>query len=155
MWTNDSIYQHFETNTLSCGLTNYAHPFIRYSIGDRAEYTSDLCNCGRGLPLISNIEGRIADTLETPDGRRLIVHWFTFLFEHIYGDSQFQLVQSDEKSIRLLLVLNSKFDKDKDLKKIIDSTSDYIGPSMNLKCEIVDEIPLVQSGKRRFIIKDY
>lgn len=55
------------------GLSNPDMPLIRYRVGDRAMLpaTPEACPCGRTLPLISEIEGRIGDTLYTRDGRRI------------------------------------------------------------------------------------
>lgn len=55
-------------------LYNYAMPLLRYALGDYAE-VGDQCGCGRGLPVLRRIHGRVRNTLITPDGRR---HWPSF-----------------------------------------------------------------------------
>ena len=51
-------------------LHNYGMPFIRYKIGDLGVPASnDRCACGRGLPMIADVEGRLLDTIVTPAGR--------------------------------------------------------------------------------------
>ena len=44
-------------------LTNYGMPLIRYRIGDIATMDDRTCPCGRGLPLLTDISGRITDFL--------------------------------------------------------------------------------------------
>lgn len=44
-------------------LQNYLMPLIRYRTGDLASYIPGLCSCGRALPLITPIEGRISSSL--------------------------------------------------------------------------------------------
>ena len=50
-------------------LVNYAFPFIRYKIRDMACWADHNCSCGRGLPLIKSVNGRVADFIITPKGR--------------------------------------------------------------------------------------
>jgi phenylacetate-CoA ligase len=48
-------------------LHNFAMPLIRYDIGDYAE-VGPPCSCGRGLPVLSRIMGRVRNMLILPDG---------------------------------------------------------------------------------------
>jgi phenylacetate-CoA ligase len=49
-------------------LHNFAMPLVRYEIGDYAE-PGEPCACGRGLPVLRRIQGRVRNTLVTADGR--------------------------------------------------------------------------------------
>ena len=49
-------------------LHNFAMPLIRYHIGDYAE-VGQPCTCGRGLPVLTSILGRVRNTLITADGK--------------------------------------------------------------------------------------
>jgi phenylacetate-CoA ligase len=49
-------------------LNNFAKPLIRYVIGDYAEVGS-ACACGRGLPVINRIIGRVRNMFVRPDGQ--------------------------------------------------------------------------------------
>lgn len=58
-----------EAGELVCTvLHNHAMPLIRYSLGDIAAASAQPCACGRGLPLMSVIEGRLVDSVMRPDG---------------------------------------------------------------------------------------
>lgn len=50
-------------------LHNLATPFIRYEIGDLAE-VGEPCPCGRGLPRIRRILGRVRNLIRLPDGTK-------------------------------------------------------------------------------------
>lgn len=50
-------------------LHNFATPLIRYEIGDFAE-PGAACSCGRGLPVLKRIAGRVRNMLLMRDGRR-------------------------------------------------------------------------------------
>ena len=109
------------------------------------------CKCTRCLPTIDSIDGRNVDILMTPSGKILIVHFFTGYFEWVDTVDQFQVIQTQLNSITLLLVINSKFSED-DRQIIYADIEQYVGLDVNLKIEIVKNIPLAKSGKRRFVI---
>ncbi len=48
-------------------LHNFAMPLIRYDIGDYAEVGLP-CSCGRGLPVVTRIAGRVRNMLRLPGG---------------------------------------------------------------------------------------
>ena len=50
-------------------LENTYFPFIRYRLGDRGRTLSQPCPCGRSLPLMDHVRGRISDNLKLPSGR--------------------------------------------------------------------------------------
>lgn len=50
-------------------LHNFAMPLIRYDIGDYAE-VAEPCACGRGLPGLKRIVGRVTNMAVDPTGRR-------------------------------------------------------------------------------------
>src|SRR5690606_8217901 len=43
-------------------------PFIRYRTGDMAVMDDQPCSCGRGLPLLKEIQGRSTDFVVAADG---------------------------------------------------------------------------------------
>ncbi len=53
------------------GLVNADMPLIRYRVGDRATLpvAESTCACGRMLPALVSVDGRVQDTLYTADGR--------------------------------------------------------------------------------------
>ncbi|HYI96611.1 MAG TPA: AMP-binding protein [Bryobacteraceae bacterium] len=62
------------TGDLVCtGLLNTDMPLIRYRVGDRAALgdRANVCECGRTLPWLKSVEGRLDDVLYTASGRRV------------------------------------------------------------------------------------
>lgn len=55
-------------------LHHFGTPLLRYEIGDGAE-VGPPCPCGRGLPVLTRVLGRIRHMLHFPDGRKV---WPTF-----------------------------------------------------------------------------
>jgi len=142
------------------GLLNYVMPFIRYRIGDLGIPTDEKCACGRSWPLIKSIQGRINDFLVLPSGRkvsylyvqRAIFH--RILRENIFAISQYQIIQDRRDRVILKVVKGSEFSP-----KILDMLSkslqhefDTLGEPLEVNIEIVDEIPMERTGKRRLLI---
>ena len=81
-----------------------AMPFIRYSVGDVAVLAEEPCSCGRGLPLIRAVEGRLVDCLTTPDGRSISPYQVTLALEAVPGLRQYQVVQTDARRLSVRFV---------------------------------------------------
>ena len=129
---------------------NDALPFIRYDIGDIAIPSKNLsCDCGRGGILIDRVVGRTEDYILTPDGR------FVGRMDHLFKLSSTvlnaQIIQKTVEEIIIRMVV-SKFYSSKEEKEILKEARNRIGNSINIKVEIVDNIPRTKNGKYRFII---
>ena len=48
----------------------FAMPLLRYDLGDMAEVGPSGCTCGRTLPILRRVVGRVRGMLRFPDGRR-------------------------------------------------------------------------------------
>ncbi|NOZ73317.1 MAG: phenylacetate--CoA ligase family protein [Chloroflexi bacterium] len=130
-----------------------ATPFIRYNIKDVGTLMAEPCACGRGLPRLAHLEGRLTDMFVTPDGHWLTVHQFSGFFEHIQAVKAFQVIQKALDRILIKLVVDENF-SEADHQRIIDTFRQYLGPNNQFELEFVDEIPLTPSGKRRFFISE-
>ena len=74
-------------------------PIIRYFTGDIATQSDDECPCGRGLPLMKNIQGRTVDFVLTSDDRYLSPYTVITRVRGIDGVENFKLTQQDDLSI--------------------------------------------------------
>lgn len=126
-------------------------PLIRYKVGDVGlSISHQSCACGRGFELMSGIEGRNTDVVLTPSGNRLIVHFFTGILEFYPEIDYFQVVQDDPNTIHLRIVPRMSIDQsriDHMLRELHQK-----GADIRIDVELVDNIPLSPSGKRRFVI---
>lgn len=128
-----------------------ASPLVRYEVGDLAmKSTIQSCACGRKLPILGGIRGRQSDLIVTPEGNRLIVHFFTGILEHFAAISSFQVMQERIDGIRILIVPvpGSVVNHDEVVRVLREKG---IG-SLNVEIEEVSEIPLTKAGKRKFVI---
>jgi phenylacetate-CoA ligase len=85
-------------------LHNFATPLIRYDLGDLAEAAGP-CVCGRGLPKIRRVLGRIRSLLRMPDGRRFWPFVGAFSYRDIAPVRQFQVVQHSLERATLRLAV--------------------------------------------------
>ena len=85
-------------------LHNFAMPLIRYDIGDYAE-AGDPCDCGRGLPVIRRIVGRVRNMLRLPDGGMRHPRFGEAQFGRIAPVRQFQVIQKTLHDIEVALVV--------------------------------------------------
>ena len=131
-----------------------ATPFIRYNIHDVGALNRTPCACGRGLPRLSRLEGRLTDLFVTADGHWLTVHQFTAFFARQVPSVQaFQVIQRAADDVLIKLVVDDAFN-DADRQRIIETFRSYLGPDNTFTLELVDEIPTTPSGKRRFFISE-
>lgn len=56
---------------VATGILNQAMPLIRYEVGDLGSQCMHPCSCGRSMPVLASIDGRVDDFIQTPDGRRI------------------------------------------------------------------------------------
>jgi phenylacetate-CoA ligase len=139
---------------ISTDLHNYASPFIRYDTQDYLVLNEqENCSCGRHFLNIKKIKGRDSDILKTPSGKYLIVENFVAYFEWITEVDQIQVVQEDFNKIIIKMMVNNSFNNEV-LQKIQKYWNEYIGDNVNVLVEIVDEIKLTPTGKRRTLIRN-
>ncbi|MDR3447740.1 MULTISPECIES: phenylacetate--CoA ligase family protein [unclassified Dyella] len=134
-------------------LSNYGMPFIRYATTDLATPAHHTCSCGRGLPLIKQVDGRVLDAIHTPDGRVLPGMFFPFLFKETKGVSRYQVVQRQLDRLDISIVRGAEFNDDS-LAFIRNEIYKVLGDSLQLHCHFVDTIPLTSSGKTRLTISE-
>ena len=133
-------------------LLNYSMPLIRYEIGDVAEWaTQQQCPCGRGLPILRDVQGRTTDFLELSDGRRISGPALTLVVADMSDVRQVQFVQHDLREIALRVVPGQGYGEGTkaELRKRM---SLYLGQLVNLSIEETTGIASEVSGKYRFVV---
>lgn len=131
-------------------LNNYALPLIRYKLGDFAMAMDPnmQCACGRGLPLMGAVEGRIQATIVGTSKQLIPGTFFARLFSNYdYAIRQFQVVQHELGKITMKIVKANRYD-DQVLQNVIGEIQKHLGEDMAVEVEFVDVIPLGRTGKR-------
>jgi phenylacetate-CoA ligase len=90
-------------------LHNLSHPLIRYIGGDRAVMRApEPCACGRTLPRIGPIDGRVTDTLRDGAGQPVNGLLFSILFVSLEDEArEFQIVQRASGDLVVRVVMTT------------------------------------------------
>lgn len=131
-------------------LLNSDMPLIRYRVGDRGRLmeSSEVCQCGRTLPVLESVEGRTGDVLYTKDGRR--VSRFGAVFNGNLGLREAQIVQETLDRVRVNFVPTPDFNSDHE-RVIVQRLKERMG-NVEVLMEPVTEIPRGPSGKFQIVI---
>jgi phenylacetate-CoA ligase len=130
-------------------LNNYCLPFIRYRIGDLAVAVdqSKPCACGRGLPLIGAIEGRVQSIIIGTDGRYVPGTFFAHLLkDYDHAVRLFQVEQERPGHIFFRVVKGGRY-SDETLQEILAVFREYLG-DIQIEVSFVDNVELIRTGKR-------
>lgn len=135
-------------------LHNYGMPFIRYEIGDLATPSDKPCACGRGLPLLDAVAGRIPDTIQTPEGRLIHGTFFGQLLMWFPCIDHFQVTQKSLTHLHVRLVAAQRDTAVATLPKIKSKMQSVLGETISIEFEFCDVIPPNAAGKHRFVISE-
>lgn len=126
-------------------------PFIRYQTGDVGVLDDKPCTCGRGLPLMKEIQGRSTDFVVAQDGT--VLHGLSLIY--ILRDlSQIEAFKIVQESIDLTVIwLVAKSDLDAALITSIEQDfKARLGQTVKIDIKQVAQIPAEKSGKFRYVI---
>lgn len=131
------------------GLLNPDMILIRYRVGDRGQPPADTspCPCGRSLPALGPIEGRISDVLLTPDGRQGVRMGAVFFDLPV---RQSQIVQEELARVRVRVAVDDGFTRQHE-RLIAERVRERMG-NVAVVVERVTEVPRTSSGKLQSIV---
>jgi phenylacetate-coenzyme A ligase PaaK-like adenylate-forming protein len=132
-------------------LATQHYPFIRYKTGDVGVLSDEVCSCGRGLPVLAEIEGRTTDFIVAQDGTLMHGLALIYIVRDLDGVEQFKIVQESREKMRVQVVVNSAFDDKKELM-IKSGFKQRLGEQVEIVIEKVAEISAERSGKMRYVV---
>lgn len=134
-------------------LLNRSMPLIRYEIGDAGRLTDRLCACGRTLPLLEDLQGRLTDFLVMPDGKKVSgVALLTWVFADMRGLQHVQLVQERRDAVTMRVVPGPHYDETVE-RTLLERFAHFLDPRVAVNVERCGEVEIsATSGKRRFVI---
>ncbi len=126
-------------------------PFVRYRTGDVGVLDDRVCDCGRGLPLLKEIEGRATDFVVAKDGT--VMHGLALIYvvRELPGIRKFKIVQEDVDHTRVMLVAEEGFDPGVKAR-IREGMARRLGQGVQIDIEVVADIPNDASGKFRYVV---
>lgn len=126
------------------------YPFIRYRTGDIGVLDDRLCPCGRGLPLLKEIQGRSTDFVVGVDGTLIHGLALIYVLRDLPCVASFKIVQESLALTRVFIEPNHEF-KPEAIALIENGLKRRLGDTVHIEVELVDRIPPEQSGKFRYV----
>lgn len=132
-------------------LLNTAMPLIRYRIGDLGTWAVGACACGRNLPRLARVSGRVTDFLVGTDDQLVSgVFLATYVVAQRPSLGQVQIRQDEPGAVLYRIVPGGAFDPVADLDYLTQTTRRYLGANLQVQVERVESLPSEASGKFLF-----
>jgi phenylacetate-CoA ligase len=123
--------------------------FIRYRLGDVAAWDTDSCPCGRAMPILKEVVGRLEDVVVGPDGRLMV------RFHGIFVDQphirEGQIIQDEIDHIHVKVVPADGF-CEADVRDVVRRVQQRLSSSVSVDVETVSSIPRSKAGKFQAVI---
>lgn len=127
-------------------------PFIRYRTGDVAVRATAGCTCGRGLPLLREIQGRSTDFVVAADGTVMHGLALIYILRDLPGLKKFKIIQHSCERTQVLMQVDAGFDKASHLPGIVQGFKLRLGHGVQVDVDWVHDIPAEKSGKFRYVV---
>ena len=126
-------------------------PFVRYRTGDVGVLSDQACACGRGLPILAEVQGRTTDFVVAQDGT--IMHGLALIYtlRDLPGVEAFRIVQQSLERIEVELVASAAFSAASEARIIADFRA-RLGAGVEVVIRKLTEIRPERSGKYRYVI---
>jgi len=143
-------------NILVTQLNASPMPFLRYRIGDLAEFTEEACSCGRSLSVLKRVLGRIGDVFKTKDGRMIEPGFWCHAFmvgRQSQDVEKFQVVyQPDDKILfRVIRKASYSAQTEADLRSLMET---HFQSDIKFDFEYVHDIKPQPSGKCPIVVNE-
>jgi phenylacetate-CoA ligase len=136
-------------------LLNEAMPMIRYRIGDFGAWADGPCPCGRALPRLRTVAGRITDFLVGDDGRLVSgVFLATYVVAKRPSLGQVQIRQSATGEVQFLVKPGLQFSDPEDRDYLVRASKEFLGAGATIAVSLVDDLAREPSGKYLFSRSD-
>ena len=127
------------------------YPFIRYRTGDIGILDTNICSCGRGLPMLKEIQGRSTDFLTAQDGTIMHGLALVYILRDFPQIRAFKIVQESLDLTNVYIVSENGLPQEI-REKIEQEFRDRLGKNVKVSILEVAEISAEKSGKFRYVI---
>ena len=126
-------------------------PFIRYRTGDVAVMDTASCACGRGLPMLKEIQGRTTDFVVARDGTVMHGLALIYVLRDLPQVAGFRIVQETLEHTRVQVVPGEGFGSEIE-QRIQRGLAARLGEGVRVEVEEVEAIAPEKSGKYRYVV---
>ncbi|MBL8342368.1 MAG: phenylacetate--CoA ligase family protein [Rubrivivax sp.] len=127
-------------------------PFVRYRTGDVGVLDTRRCPCGRGLPLLSELQGRTTDFVVAADGTVMHGLALIYILRDLPGIEGFKVTQETRTLTRVQIVPDRRYDAAMVPTTIVQGFRRRLGAEVDVQVETVAAIAPERSGKYRYIV---
>ncbi|WP_244095791.1 phenylacetate--CoA ligase family protein [Rhodoferax ferrireducens] len=126
-------------------------PFVRYRTGDIGVLDDKPCACGRGLPVLKEVQGRTTDFVVARDGT--IMHGLALIYtvRDLPGVERFKIEQLSLDQTIVKVVAGPAFGAAAEARIIRDFKA-RLGEAVDIRVERVRDIANESSGKFRYVV---
>ena len=132
-------------------MSTRAFPFIRYRTGDVGVLGPATCPCGRGLPILDEIQGRTTDFVVAKDGTLMHGLAFIYTLRDLPGVAQFKILQQSLERTDVQIVQGPGWEA-ANVDRIRSAFGRRLGEDVDVRVEAVERISPEASGKYRYVV---
>ncbi len=126
-------------------------PFVRYRTGDVGLVDDARCDCGRGLPVLADLQGRTTDFVVAADGTVMHGLALIYIVRDLPGIAGFKVTQETRTRTTVDLVPEGDFDPAV-IPGIVDGFRRRLGAQVEVQVRTVETSAPEASGKYRYIV---
>jgi phenylacetate-CoA ligase len=132
-------------------LVNRGTVLLNYRVGDLAVRLPEPCACGRALPMLSDVQGRRTEWLESGSGHPIHPQTFRNILRSVDGIRRFQLVQKQPGEVRVIAVIAPEASREAIRSRILDDVR-ALDAAIHADVEFADSLPRTKGGKVRAVL---
>lgn len=125
---------------------------LNYRLGDIASKLPVRCDCGRSLPLLSFLEGRVDDWLRLPSGEMVHPQAAVKLVAPEEEICQSQIVQHNPERFDVAVVPAQGCDRQGLEERLARRFRERFGPATEVRVAFTESLPRTPGGKVRTVI---
>ena len=135
-------------------LVNRGTVLLNYRMGDRAAWLAEPCPCGRHLPMLSFIQGRVTDELYAPDGHR--VDYTAYIMPMLGHPAiyEYQVTQHALNHVSIALQLAPGADETALESELRAALQPVFGAEVRLTFRFNEELTRTGAAKLRYVVSE-
>jgi phenylacetate-CoA ligase len=126
-------------------------PLLRYRTGDVGVLGQTPCRCGRGLPVLQEVQGRTTDFVVAADGTVMHGLALIYILRDLPGIDAFKIEQESLARTSVSIVAQPGFDRGR-TAEIVQGFRRRLGQGVDVQVHFVPEIAPEKSGKFRYVV---
>jgi phenylacetate-CoA ligase len=132
----------------TCLMREY-QSLVRFRLGDVARFDAKPCLCGRGMPVLKEVVGRLEDVVIGPDGRQMVRFHGIFINQPEIREGQIVQEAIDRIRVKVVPVGNLSGVTS---NEIVRRVHQRLGTQVAVIVEPVKTIPRTSAGKYRAVV---